>query len=134
MNKQLLERVTVVAQDVRDWVELRAQRVNNYDLNGFCAIAAGQLHKKLTNIGIDAKISLRNQWGECHAFVVVDDHVIDVTATQFQEFENTPIVILHIKEAEVYSFYCTDNEFKNSVELRKHQQRDKWPINQIAYA
>jgi hypothetical protein len=67
-----------------------------------------------------------------HVFIVVDDHVVDITATQFREFEDTKIVVLHTKEAEQYDFYETSQMFETPQKLRKYQVRNHWPGEQIA--
>lgn len=72
-------------------------------------------------------------WGS-HVYLVVDDHVVDVTATQFDEFRGTPVVIAHYKEAEQHYFYQSSEIFGTPKELRKFQRKTGWPKNQIARA
>lgn len=134
MEQSLLTKVLPVAKRVRLWTEQQAKksRYNQKNLLGWCAISSAQLFRELKNEGVDARIHVKDYYN-CHCFVVVDDHVVDVTATQFTEFKNSPIVIMHIKEAEQYGFYNTDEVFEFPDQLRTHQLKTKWPKKQIAY-
>jgi hypothetical protein len=137
MNRMLHDTVAAIANGTRTWVEAKAFRsdYNPDDLQGWCAIASAELQRRLNIEGIEAKIHMWvSSWQECHCFVVVEDHVIDVTATQFKEFRNQPVLIMHIKEAEVYEMYSTSEVFSTASELRRYQKRERWPSNQIAYA
>lgn len=134
MDTALQTKVASVAKRVRTWTKERAKKANYnpHDLTGWCAISAAYLFRELQKEGIESSIHVKD-YENCHCFVVVDDYVVDVTATQFSEFRNNPIVIMHIKEAEAYSFYATEKVFKFPDELRAHQLRTKWPKRQIAY-
>jgi ribosomal protein S21 len=134
MNKHLHDTVLAVATDVRYWAEGRA-RPEDSDLNGWCAKASAQLFRELQEEGIPAEIHM---WAwhndeSAHVFVVVEDHVVDVTATQFRQFVNKPVVIMHKREAEAYEFYRTERVFADADELRKHQKKTRWPAEQVAY-
>ena len=135
MDIVLRDKVLILAKQVRDWVQEKADR-SNYnpcDLTGWCAIAAAELHRRLKKANIDSEIRLHSEF-PCHAFNVVDDYIVDVTATQFHEFKNEQIVILHSKEAEAHKFYCSDKEFNSTTMLRLHQKKARWPKEQIAFA
>lgn len=133
MNTVLRDKVIVIANRVRKWTAIRAKKANYYphDLMGWCAISAAYLFRELQKAGIESAIHVKD-YDDCHCFVVVDDHVVDVTATQFPAFRNNPVLIMHIREAEAYSFYTTEKVFKFPDELRAHQIRTKWPKRQIA--
>lgn len=125
--------ISEIAKSVRIWVENKEIRLHPHKpdltLTGWCAIASAQLLRKLKNAGIECEIHLHDSdW--CHAFVVVEDHVIDVTATQFNEFRRTPVLMLHFKEAEQYRFYQTDQVFYYPSLLRDYQIRHGWPKDQ----
>ncbi len=150
MDKSLHDRIVAIATEVRYWAEAKAQddryedgptsrliqklAGHKFDLNGYCAIAASELYKRLTAAGIRSEIQLADaDWG-CHCYCVVDDHVIDVTATQFPEFRNKEVVILHSKMAEEHEYYRPSATFGCSKELRRYQKNHKWPSEQICYA
>jgi hypothetical protein len=129
------DQMATIATDVRNWVQEKADR-SNYnpnDLMGWCAIAAAELHKRLIQAGFNSEIRMWNDFG-CHCYCVVDDHVVDVTATQFDEYKNVPVLITHCKEAEVHMYHRGSLVFATPDELRTYQQKTRWPSQQIAYA
>ena len=133
MDKALRDTVTAIALDVRYWAEDRAKYAC---LSGMCAIASAELHRRLAEVGIASEIHVW-YWHydeSAHVYCVVDDFVVDVTATQFKEFRNRPVVIMHTREAEVYTYYQTQEVFKDAGSLRKMQKRTKWPAEQVAFA
>lgn len=131
-----MDNIKAIAQDVRNWVQAKADQSGYHadDLNGWCAIAAAELYKKLAAAGISAEIQMWNGDEGCHAYVVCEDHVVDVTATQFKPLANVPVYIAHIKEAEQrYYFYCTSEVFNSAAALRRYQKKNRWPNQQTAY-
>jgi len=84
-------RVEQIALKTRTWAEKKA----NYglfcrDLTGFCARGAAELHIRLrrarfaSQIGVfDPRVYEDSQAFGGHAFVMVQEHVVDITATQF---------------------------------------------------
>ena len=123
-----------IAQGARRWVEQKANTHGNKKdirLTGWCAIASGYLFRQLANAGIESEIHLHENNNFCHAFIVTNDHVVDVTATQFSEFRHIPVVILHTKEAEQYEFYQTNEIFVYPDQLRRYQHKNGWPSKQI---
>ena len=131
MNKDLRGNVLRVARRVRAWTQLKANRAhyNPHNLCGWCAISAAYFFRELSKENIDAEL----HYVSGHCFVVVDDHVVDITASQFDEFENVEILILHIKEAEQHWFYQSSKVFSSPSRLRDHQLKERWPSREIAY-
>lgn len=134
MDQILRDQILVIAHDVRLWTEQKAIRSDYHpnDLMGWCAIASAELFKRLTAKGIKAEIHMHD-YSYCHCFCVVDDYVVDVTATQFYEYRNETIVFKHVKEAEVHEYYVTSKVFKCANDLRECQLREAWPSKQIAF-
>lgn len=133
MDNNLRYKVQDIAQDVRDWAEDKAEW-DGHDLTGWCAKASAELFKRLSRAGVKAEIHM---WvspvcDSAHVFIVVEDHVVDVTATQFREFRNHPIVIKHVREAEVYDHWQSCDMFTSVKALRRQQMRDDWPADQVA--
>lgn len=130
MNNQLTF-VKAIAYEVREWAEGKVEPSS--DLCGMCAIASAELYRRLKKHGIESEIHLYDDSESCtaHVFLVVDDHVVDVTATQFQELENERVVILPKKLAEAYDFYNTAKIFKEPVTLKKWQRKTQWPSDQM---
>ena len=131
MNKELRAKIIPVAKSVRKWTQEKAKRANYHPdtLCGWCAISAAHLFRELSKVQVKAEL----HYAPGHCFVVVNDYVVDVTATQFDEFKNKEIVIMHLKEAEQFSYYISSAIFNTPTELRDHQFRQKWPKRQIAY-
>lgn len=136
MNRQKKALITEHANRVRKWAELtNARRIypGRDDLNGWCAIASARLWRELSAAGIDSEIHMAGCDIGNHVFLVVDDHVVDVTATQFREFYKQKLVIMHRKEAEQHWFYQTEDVFETADELRRNQIRTGWPKEQTAH-
>lgn len=82
MNKNELKEIREIAKDVRTWCEKVALKHNfDNDLGGFCGVASGALFLKLKESGFSAQIIE----SDCHAFVIHNNYLIDVTATQFRK-------------------------------------------------
>jgi hypothetical protein len=139
MDKTLFDTVLYIATDVRYWAEGRAEgdpKGNPRDLNGYCAIASAELFRQLTREGLKPEIHVWEcpETADSHAFVVVDDHVVDVTATQFREFADKSVVIMHVRVAEQYMYWNSSYSFSSVEALIKRQKKDRWPARQIAYS
>lgn len=137
MQQSIFDAIRVIATDVREWVQARADRTDYGadSLCGWCAIASAELSKRLISAGIDCTICLSRVASRgYHCFVMIDDYVLDVTATQFREYEREPVVFLHSKEAEVNDYHIPVNEFSTAKALRVYQSKVHWPSYQICYA
>ncbi len=117
----------LAAIDTRHWAE-RYQKTSpgRYweGCGGLCAIASAKLFKKLEFLGIDAKIVINNH----HCFLLVDEHILDVTATQFT-YNNARVTIIPNNKAQPY--YWQQKEVFNSLEeLLNYQNKADWPKHQ----
>lgn len=136
MDNQTNLLVRGIASQVRQWCEERDQleKEPTGNLGGWCAIAAGHLWSELKRKGIEAEIRLAHCNFYAHCFVVVEDHIVDITASQFREFRDAAVVLIHEREAAIYEFYSRDvNTFRDARELRKFQKKARWPEHQICY-
>jgi len=137
MDKVLLETVKSIAEDVRGWAEelaYKREQWKSHNLNGYCAIASAELHRRLTRAGIEATLHVSIQSdGSCHVYCVVSDHIVDVTASQFRELRDQPIYIVHHREGQRYYFYDDTASFNTAADLRRHQLQTGWPQKQVAY-
>jgi hypothetical protein len=137
MNRALAIRVHDIAMEVRSWAEELARKrgySDGFDLNGFCAIASAELFKRLRREKISAELHLATSWYGSHVYVVVEDHIVDVTATQFSEMRSKIVVIQHEKELCHLWYYITSHVFVEPKQLRKAQIEWEWPQDQIAFA
>src|SRR5271166_622584 len=135
-DDRLLTLVRTCARTVRLWCEERDNMVPfpSGDLNGYCAIASAQLWREFRDYGIKAQICMAESDNGSHVYCLVSDYVVDITATQFEEFRNSPLNILHKKEADAYWFYRDDQVFNTDQELIKYQRKTKWESAQVAWA
>jgi len=136
MNRVLEKFLESTAIQVRSWAEDEEMREDRDrpDLNGYCARASGEFSRRLARKKVDHEIHMSVSDIGCHVYVVVDDYIYDVTATQFPEYRNQKVLIKHVREAEVNWYHCSADIFKSADELRKCQQKRKWQKWQIAHA
>lgn len=137
MKQEIRDVVCRTANKVRKWAEItnqRRKRPSSSGLEGWCAIASAKLHRELAAQGIKTEIFLSQEDIGCHVFLVIDDYIVDVTATQFREYRDSKVLIIHRKEAEVNWFHCASDVFDSADELRANQIRTGWPENQTAHA
>lgn len=132
-----MDRIREIARSVRRWVENLAYHetcVEDHDLTGYCAIASGELFERLVEAGYKPEIRMArdNDDCSCHVFVVVDDYIVDVTATQFRPFTRTPVLISHERHLQEYWFYGSRiRTFSSVAQLERDQRKDGWPSDQI---
>jgi len=125
-----------IASQCRQWCEDRDQLERNPtgNLGGWCAVASGHLWRELRRKGINSEIHLANVGSRySHCYVMLEDYVVDITASQFREFRDLSVVFLHEREAQIYEFYRTTEVFESAGMLRKFQKKHRWPEHQICY-
>jgi hypothetical protein len=125
-----------MAQEVRCWAEDEDLRWGERPgLQGLCGIASGEFSRRLVKEGIDHEICMASDDDiGSHVFVIIDDFIYDVTATQFPEYKDQKVLIIHSREAEINWYHQPWEYFKTSKELRKFQIKNRWPEDQTAYA
>ena len=125
-----IKQIRKIAVRVRGWTELKAEAAhyNPDNLCGWCAIASAELFTQLAAVGIVSEIHINSG----HTFVIVDDNIVDITATQFPAFENTPVVIMHTKEVDedIHWYYTGTKVFKSVKSLHAYQVKQQWPKHQ----
>lgn len=132
MDRHTRDIIYTIALGVRQWAENKADEWNQ-DLTGWCAIASARLHTEMVKAGFIGELHMSSNRCGAHVFVVFEDHVIDVTATQF-DFTNEPIFIRHHREAEgISKWFITAETYRDAKTLRKAQVKDGWPQEQIVY-
>lgn len=139
MNRTLRTTVINSARKIRAWCEAEnvSQGGPKYtNFSGWCAIASARLFQELTTAGIQPEINMAvdGDTGVSHVFLVVDDHVVDITATQFEPFQDKKLVIMHAKEAEVHWFYQPKESYRSVNKLREAQISRNWPKSQLVPA
>ena len=125
-----------IAETVRYSLEGHAERKDPpaaKTLSCWCAIASAELHRALEENNIDATINVAGCEIGAHVFLTVNDHVLDITATQFPEYKDMPVVFLHEREADQNWYHQPEYEFQRVQDLIKHQKKHRWPKAQIAW-
>jgi hypothetical protein len=121
-----------IATQVRHWAEELAV-ANTYDffpnLSGLCAIASAELWDRLTAGGAEARIVANELYGEGHCFVMIDDIMIDVTATQFGQQK---IVVGKWRCNDICRYWEIHYVFNTPQDLLSWQIEGKWPDEQLA--
>jgi hypothetical protein len=131
------EVIETIAQDVRYWAEGEAESrdpLNARDLNCWCAIASGKLYRELVVAGLQPQLNLAACDLGSHVFLTVEDHVVDVTATQFPEYRDVPVLIVHEMLVQDLWYYQCDKVFATVEDLIQFQKKARWPREQIAWA
>jgi len=123
-----------ICRKAREWAEKYAREKTDFDrdLCGLCAIASAKLHVMLKR----AKYETTIVYGDGHVFLLWEDHVVDITATQFgrRKIFIIPYQKLH-KEHKDYGYcdvgpWSIMNRFKKLKGLWSFQQRHGWPKEQ----
>lgn len=128
MNQVDRDTILNAATLVRHWAVVKAQQAKmDSDLCGMCAIASAELFRSLANLGYKPEIHVwENNWN-AHCFVVVEDHVCDVTATQFGLHD---VILEHVKETAEWEFYTSIHQFNDVESFAKWQKKVKWARHQ----
>jgi len=130
------------AQDCRYDIEAESDRNpiqsvrNDMGLRGWCARATAEQFERWAEKGIKSEIHMWTcpKTGQSHVFPVVEDHILDLTASQFAIFQDEPIVLIHYREVDPkrHWFWNTTEIFTNVDSLIRAQQRGRWPLDQHA--
>ena len=132
-NEIRLDEIRLVAKDVRKWAEniYETQEGDVYTkgLQGLCAIASYELFKRLQEKDLEPTLCMADIG---HAFVVCEEMLIDVTATQFsyEASRFNEIEIIPIEEAEkLERFWRRDSSFKKVSDIIERSYC--WPNDQV---
>lgn len=125
----LISKVYLIAQKARNWVEDYALTHSiPSDLCGLCAIASGELWRRL----YDQRIYSAIAGSEYHFFNLLLNEkdawtILDITATQFDE---RPIVMLNIDETDKFYWTILDI-FYSDRQVLSYQKCYHWPEWQV---
>lgn len=89
-----------------------------------CAKASGYLFEQLKAENIPAKLALTSN----HCFVIVENYIVDITATQFSREK---VMIKKIEEEDSY-WWQQPKVFDSIEECVKYQVAEGWEIHQLA--
>ncbi len=120
------KKIKRIAMRVRKVMIAHAETVGyRSDLGGMCAVASFTLSRMLCREGIPAYPVVGYCCGEGHCWVEVNGKVVDITATQFREYEDKPYLTFSLADKE-YNHYET-------LEVMNTESTDKlddWPPEQ----
>lgn len=122
--------VYLVALDVRAWAE-KYQKTSpgRYweGLGGLCAIASAKLKYDLESVGVPSTFVANNS----HCFLIVEDHIVDITATQFQRgFSKITIVSKENPIVKEQHFWKQIHQGKTFEEIQVIMKKNGWPEHQ----
>lgn len=124
-----MKSINHIAEKCREWADQYAHRNHlASNLTGLCAIASAKLFTELVTEGYHPALCLHSSYETAHCFVLLDDYIIDITATQFGD---DTISILHEKEA-IAAYYSDYLLFHSVKSFRSYQLKNGWPTIQVA--
>jgi hypothetical protein len=129
--KELDPRVLEIARTVRRWAEERAIDYGDThpeDLACYCAIASAKFSVLLEKVGIKHRIGYAYASIGGHMFILVNNWIVDVTATQFSETEK--ILVRHAHATRLPWYHRVKQTFVSARTLIKWQQKNGWPDDQ----
>lgn len=130
------------ASQARDWLASgeMADRSSRFavsdDMTGYCAVGSAYLSNLLTKAGIPHEIHMSRQRFGDHVYVVVEDYIVDVTASQFNGWPwlvepLNPIEVRHrISLTDDHLHWKTATTFSAIDELSALIDSEVWPEEQ----
>lgn len=113
-----------IARLARRWAMRHRAKFNcDDDLAGMCAIASGYLHRLFYKAGIESYLCVNHE----HCFVLANDHIVDITATQYGL---KPVTIVKVEKA-YQEFWFIEKKFKTPNDLFEYQFDEGWPFDQM---
>lgn len=143
MNRYLRDTLLAEAHEARLTIEAEEQRTpmwvgtpNLRRLSGWCAIGTAELVRRLNLKGIHSEIHMwtHPRSSVSHVFPVVEDHILDITASQYDLFESQPVVLIHHREIDEkkHYFWQSCEIFATPEDLIRAQKKSGWPSSQTA--
>lgn len=126
MNKKP---ILSIASQVRS----KFEKKYGYSLEGYCSLASAELFTQLKKHGYSPVLHLRNTEYTGRVFIEVDDHVLDITATQFDGnwSSYSPVMFIDIQEKEEYHFWQDSRQYNTLEDLKSELKNTDWPEDQI---
>ena len=122
LDKNIIDVASLVRYSILDVIE-QDPKMNlpstEYDLMGWCGVASFILAEELEKIGVACSVWEGTYKDTSHAWNIVDNHILDITATQFG-LEN-----IHVVKA--YEKGCG---YKPEKCIKKRDDFKGWPDEQ----
>ncbi len=125
--------IVKVARRTRRWAMRNRDKFDIWsDLGGMCAIASAKLFRNLQAEGIPAELHVAVARDYCaHVYVVVNGHIVDITATQFSEKHSAVLITERSKETRSKWWWQSTHKFQTVEALVAYQLKAGWPTEQI---
>lgn len=128
--------ISEIASQGRFWIESQFSEVFTDEYEGACAWASTYILKRLQEQNINAYVAISqlNNKGGQHAFVVTDNHIVDVTATQFQDRIDKflpPIIVVDKKKAREFFWHDVISRLHTPQAVVDFTLEPEWPEEQI---
>lgn len=127
--KTIDSKIRKAAKRARAWADRTAPKYGfERSLSCFCTIGARRLFTELKREKLKPMIAICEEpEDDCHAFVICDKYLVDVTASQFGK-ENIFIKKTNQKEPHPWEVHITFTSTRNFI---KYLRRTNWPEEQI---
>ena len=136
MKSNELDKLKEISLKIRGEVSTKYTKRFGSDLGGCCAIASGIMFNRLKNEFPSIKIVMSEDNNNfCHCFLLYKKYIIDITATQFGAQD---ICIFKDEKkddsSELWFWYGKRTYFNDVKKLKKHQNKNGWPSEQIYWS
>lgn len=128
-----------IAQKVRGRICDLAEYLNDdsYGLGGYCGIAAVEIWRELKKKGIKSVVELGHIGYGCHCWTLVNNKIVDVTATQFKNWDGPEVEGHEFKEVMIvdknHPFYQKLRSLRKKDEILQ-RRKPSWVISPISKA
>jgi hypothetical protein len=121
MNANQLFKLRELAALTRQELSQFVQRNEDFDDDwcGSCLLCSWVLNKVLRAHGFNSELCVGTYDKICHAFVMLDEYVVDITATQFEN----PEVFIEVFEGSDYKVKAKSEKIYKTIR--------NWPAEQI---
>lgn len=125
MDDTLRNRVAQAAEQARQWTEAKYKVYDcDDDMCGMCGVSTMYLSRLLKQENIHHNLCVADD--RRHCFVVCEQLIVDVTATQFSE-DRVVIVSAKDTDRDINRWYWkASHTFSSEQELRQHLIDQKW--------
>jgi hypothetical protein len=127
METQDIKEIAIQARAWAEDYQLKHPKHFPECLASLCAISSAYLSHKLTQNNIDNKIVVCDTDRVIHCFVICNDYIVDITATQFgNKFKAVEIKNIKDVNLKETNFWETTYIFDTPNELLQYQKRNDW--------
>lgn len=124
----MIKKINKIAKEIRQnlFEEFKLDKNNN--LCGFCGIASAKLFQKLKDVNIKTEICLSMMQDGDHCFLLFENFIVDITASQFSlDFQKKFI----FSDTKNHPYWKIKKKFKTVNGFKKYQERTGWPEEQV---